>query len=420
MDDGLSTPRETVRRSPVVDKVPSADSGARFDDLEDRLAWSATKWEKYRGRDVIPLWIADMDYPVAPAIERALAAHVRHGNYGYTSPPRELKDELVAYHRQRYAWQIDPEWIVWLPGLVLGLNLAVKTCCGDGESALTFTPVYPPFLSAAPTQGRGMQALPLALDETAAAAGRLRYAIDFARLEAGLRPDTRLLLLCHPHNPVGSLFSSTELEALADLCIRHDLYVCSDEVHCDLILDGSTRHRPFAQVLAERSPAHCARSITLHGPGKVFNLAGLGIAWAIIPDPRLRQRFRAAMQRLVPIPCGFAFTALRAALRAGEPWRQSLLGRLRDHRDRVSAALDAMHLPHSHPEATFLTWIDARRLASGVGDVARWFEDNGVGLSDGAEFAAPGFVRLNFATSRSLLEQGLQRMQDAVSRLDGG
>lgn len=393
---------------------------ATFDAPLDRLSWSATKWEKYRGRDVLPLWIADMDFPVAPAIERAVMAHVQHGNYGYTSPPPDLAGDLVAHHAQHYGWQIEPEWIVWLSGLVLGINLAVKACCGEGESVLTFSPVYPPFLSAAPTQGRRTLEVPLAIDEAALARGDLRYQIDFARLEAACLPDTRLLLLCHPHNPVGSFFTRADLDALADFCVHHDLCVCSDEVHCDLILDGSTPHVPFARVLAERSPAHLARSITLHGPGKVFNLAGLGIAWAIIPDAGLRRRFRAAMQRLVPTPCCFGFTALQAALRDGEPWRQALLATLRSHRDQVSAALDAMHLPHSHPEATYLTWIDGRRLTARVGNAAHWFEQQGVGLSDGADFGAPGFVRLNFAATHGVLDEALRRMLEAVSRFDAG
>lgn len=392
---------------------PSAD----FATIADRLAWSASKWEKYRGRDVIPLWIADMDFPAPPAVQHALLAHVQHGNYGYASAPPDLRAELVAYYARRYAWSIEPQWIVWLSGLVLGINLAVRACCAEGESALTFSPVYPPFLHAAPTQGRRALEVPFVLDETLARSGELRYAIDFDRLAASLAPAARLLLLCHPHNPIGSLFSQAELEALAELCAHHDLFVCSDEVHCDLILDGVTAHRPFAHILAERAPATFARSITLHGPGKVFNLAGLGIAWAIIPDVTLRRRFRTAMQRLVPEPCCFAYTALRAALREGEPWRQELLARLRANAQSVSAALHTMRLPHTRPAATFLTWIDCRPLAAQVGNPARWFEEQGVGLSDGTDFGSPGFVRLNFATPPSLLDQALQRMQQAVASL---
>ncbi len=398
--------------------LSSSEPGKNFAMPSDRLAWSAKKWEKYRGRDVIPLWIADMDFPSAPAIQDALAAHVAHGNYGYTSVPRTLAGDLVAYHAQRYAWPIESEWIVWLPGLVLAINLAVRTCCRPGESVLSFSPVYPPFLKAAPIQGRRTAAVPLALDEAEARRGLLRYRIDFDRLGAALQPDTRLLLLCHPHNPVGSLFTLDELAGLADFSRQHDLLVCSDEVHCDLILDGTTPHTPFARVMAECAPSEIARSITLHGPGKVFNLAGLGIAWAIIPDPDLRHRFRSTMQRLVPDACSFGYTALQAALRGGEPWRLELLATLRSRRDQVSAALDAMHLAHSHPAAGYLTWIDCRRLATKGGNVAAWFEQHGVGLSDGAEFGAPGFVRLNFATDGELLAEALRRMAAAVALLD--
>ena len=388
-----------------------------FATVPDRLSWSALKWEKYRDRDVIPLWIADMDFLVAPAIQAALAAHVAHGSYGYTAPPRELPALLVRDYGQRYGWAIEPEWIVWLPGLVLGLNLAVKACCGPGEVALTFSPVYPPFLHAPAQQGRRLIDLPLApLD-----AAETEFRIDFPALEAALTDaaaagePVRLLLLCHPHNPIGRLFRRDQLDRLAALCEEHQLYVCADEVHCDLILDGVTPHLPFARVMAERSPALLARTITLHSPSKTYNTAGIGMAWAIVPDPALRRSFRAAMQRLVPDPCCFGFTALQAALEHGEPWRQALLAQLRHNRDLASAALDEMGLAHSQPEVTYLTWIDARPLAARVGNPARFFEQHGVGLSDGADFGRPGFLRLNFATPERLLAQGLERMQRALA-----
>lgn len=379
----------------------------------DRLAWSATKWEKYRGRDVIPLWIADMDFPVAPVIQQALAAHVAHGNFGYMSTPQGLADRLAGYYAERYGWEIQPEWIVWLPGLVLGFNLAVKACCAPGESALTFTPVYPPFLHAAKTQGRESIEVGLAMETDAA--GRLGYHIDFAALEAAVCPSTRLLLLCHPHNPVGHVFSADELATLLEFAERHDLVVCSDEVHCDLILDPGVMHVPFARLMGERM----GQSITLHGPGKVFNLAGLGISWAIIPDALLRRRYRQAMQRLVPEPCGLGYTALRAALDQGEPWRLALLARLRANRELVVAALGRMGLPHTFPAATYLVWIDARALVESVGNPSQWLEQHGVGLSDGADFGAPGFLRLNFGTAPSLLEKALARMEVALAAVRG-
>ena len=301
-----------------------------------------------------------------------------------------------------------------MPGLVLGFNLAVKTCCAEGEAALTFTPVYPPFLHAAKMQGRDSIEVSLAMATDAN--GRLTYRIDFVALEAAITlaaPTTRLLLLCHPHNPVGHVFSADELAKLVDFAERHELVVCSDEVHCDLILDPGVAHTPFAKLMGAR----LAQSITLHGPGKVFNLAGLGISWAIIPDAGLRKRYRQAMQRLVPEPCGLGYTALRAALREGEPWRLALLARLRANRTMVVDALARMGLPHTFPAATYLVWIDARSLVAHVGNPAQWFERQGVGLSDGADFGAPGFLRLNFGTVPGLLETALARMEAALAAL---
>lgn len=390
-----------------------------FSSVSDRLQWSATKWEKYRGRDVIPLWIADMDFAAPPAVQQALAAHVAHGNYGYMNAPRELAQQLAEDYRQRYGWDIEPQWLVWLPGLVLGLNLAVKACCAAEERVIAFSPVYPPFLHAAEVQGRSPLNIPL---KTSNASGT-EFAIDFDALEQALavlggQPATRLLLLCHPHNPIGRLFTRDELDQLAAFCERHNLYVCSDEVHADLILDGQTPHIPFARVLAEGSPALFNRCITLHGPGKTYNLAGLGIAWAIIPDSGLRQRFRKAMQKLVPEPCGFSYTALQATLLGrSEDWRQALLAQLRENRDKVSTALDRMGLAHTHPQVTFLTWIDARGLAERVGNPARWFEQHGVGMSDGGDFGSPGYLRLNFALPPALLDEALARMQRAIDSL---
>ena len=401
-----------------------------FTTPSDRLQWSAAKWEKYRGRDVIPLWIADMDFPVAPPIQQALAAQVAHGNLGYMAPPRDLSLLLVQDHQQRYGWDVAPEWIVWLPGLVLGINLAVKTCCAPNEKAISFSPIYPPFLHAPGLQGRGLVDVPF---KTTNAAGTA-FEIDFDALERAMvltsagsdgaehgdRADNapvRLLLLCHPHNPIGRLFSRDELMRLAAFCDRHDLYVCSDEVHCDLILDGQTPHQAFARIAAECAPGLLKRTITLNGPGKTYNIAGLGIAWAIIPDPALRRRFRAAMQKLVPEPCCFGWTALQAAFRDGEPWRQAMLAQLRSNRDTVSAALDAMGLSHTHPEVSYLTWIDARSIAAKVGNAAQWLEQQGVGLSDGTDFGRPGYLRLNFATPPVVLQEALRRMAAAVARL---
>jgi cysteine-S-conjugate beta-lyase len=391
-----------------------------FQSVRDRAAWSSTKWMKYAGQDVIPLSLADMDYSTAPAIQKAVAEHVARGDFGYMSAPAGLAQMLVEDHRRRYGWEVDRDSIVWLSGVVLGLNLAVKTCCGPGEGAVVLSPIYPPFLRAPGVQGRSLMDVPMGEVKTAV----IEFSIDFDALERtvtthatreGHTGKARLLMLCHPHNPIGRLFTRTELDQLADFCERHELYVCSDELHCDLILDEQTSHIPFARVAQSCSPALLERMITLHGPGKTYNTAGLGIAWAIIPNADLRRRFQASMQKLVPDPCCLGFTALRAAFLSGEPWRKALVTQLRINRDTVSVALDRMGLPHTHPEVSFLTWIDARAIASKVGSPAAWFERYGTGLSDGADFGRPGFLRLNFAAPAALLAEALARMQAAVA-----
>jgi cystathionine beta-lyase len=239
--------------------------------------------------------------------------------------------------------------------------------------------------------------------------------MDLDVLESSLTPRTRLLLLCSPHNPVGRVWSSAELQALAEVACRHDLIVGSDEVHAGLVLDQDKPHVPFATLGEEIS----ARSITLMAPSKTFNLAGLGCSFAIIPDKHLRRAFCGAMQGIVPHVNLFGYVAAQAAYEHGAPWLAALLEYLRANRDLVEREIAALPgLSLAHVEATYLAWIDARR--SGLCDPARDFEKAGVGLSDGAEFGAPGFVRLNFGSSRSVLQQGLARMQAALRSAEMG
>lgn len=375
-----------------------------FDQIHDHLRWHSTKWEKYRGTETIPLWIADMDFAVPPAIQQALAAQVRHGVYGYTRVPRELPSALTTYLQGHYGWTVDAKSVVWLPGLVLGINLAVRAVCSPGDTVVTFTPVYPPFLDAAKWQARGLLALPLVADG-------MDYRIDLEALTASLKatPNARLLLLCHPHNPVGKVYSREDLEALAEIVVAHDLVVCSDEVHCDLILDPKLRHIPFASL----HPDLAARTVTLMGPGKTYNIAGLGSAFAVIANSELREKFCRAMAHLVPDINAFAFTALLAALTDAEPWRQEMLGYLRINRDLVVATMKQLQLPVTRVDATYLAWVDARHIPDAHG----FFERHGVGLSDGASFGAPGFLRLNFACPMAVLETALARMAQALQGL---
>ncbi len=375
-----------------------------FETTPDRQATASLKWEKYAGRDVIPLWVADMDFTSPePALE-ALHARVDHGVMGYTLPPASLVEAVREYLQSRFAWAIEPAWLVWLPGLVTGLNVACRAVGSPGDEVVTATPVYPPFLSAPVHAGRRLVPVPMATD-------RNRWQWDLDRLETAAGSRTRLLLLCSPHNPVGRVFSRAELERLVDWSVRHDVVICSDEIHCDLVLDRDRPHIPTATL----SDVARDRTITLMAPSKTFNIPGLGCAFAVIPAPDLRRHFRRAMAGIVPSVNLMGFTAAEAAYRHGWEWHAALLDVLRANRDRVDAAVGAMPGLSTWPvEATYLTWIDAR--PSGIERPTAFFEDRGVGLSDGAEFGFPGFVRLNFGCAPGLLDKALARMTAALDR----
>lgn len=378
-------------------------SGTAFDfeHVPERRGSDSVKWNKYAGQDVLPLWIADMDFASPPPVLAALQARVARGDLGYAEPWPALVEAVQAYCQRHYDWRVEADWLVWLPGLVCGINLACRSV--DGE-VLTATPVYPPFLSAPGLSGRGL--VRVSLREEGG-----RWSWDFAALEAAVTPATRLLLLCHPHNPVGRAWDADELQALAEFAARHDLVVCSDEIHCDLVLDPERRHVPFARLGEDAA----RRSITLMAPSKTYNIAGLGCSLAIIPDPALRRRYQAARRGIVPDVNVLAFTACASALLEGEAWRQDLLAVLRANRDRVEAAVNAMPgLSLGHVEATYLAWIDARGL--GVDAPVEFFEAAGVGLSDGRDFGLPGWVRLNFGCAPALLDQALDRMRAACQQ----
>jgi len=371
-----------------------------FDQAPDRRNGDSLKWNKYAGRDILPLWVADMDFAAPPPVLDALQRRVAQGCLGYPVPWAGLIDTVLGHLQRAYAWSVKPEWLVWLPGLVPGINVACRAVDGD---VITATPVYPPFLSAPGLAGKKLAAVPLRLEGD-------RWGWDFAALEAALTPETRLLLLCHPHNPVGRVWDADELAKLAEFCTRHDLVVCSDEIHCDLTLEPGLSHTPFATVNAEIA----LRSITLMAPSKTYNIPGLGCSFAVIPDAALRHRFTGAMRGIVPDANVLGLVAAEAAYRDGESWRRELIDVLRRNRDCVQSAVAAMPGLRITPiEATYLAWIDARGL--GVEDPVAFFEAAGVGLSNGRDFGFPGWVRLNFGCTSKTLDDALARMAAACS-----
>ena len=377
---------------------------AEFDFGTLAPAADSVRWGRYAGRDVIPLWVADMDFPAPPALVAALQERIAGGMFGYGAPWPSLVEAVADHCQTEYRWRIEPDWIVWLPGLVSGLHVACRAVGEPGDGVFTATPIYPPFLSAPVEEQRRLVTMPLIRDESG-------WGWDFAATDAAMKA-ARLCLLCHPHNPVGRAWREDELWQLAALAEKHDQVVCSDEIHCDLTLAGA--HRPFAAL----SPEIAARTITLMAPSKTFNVAGLGCAFALIPDAGLRRRFLAAMHGIVPHANVLGLAACEAALRDGGPWRRALLDVLRGNAAHVERVInDLPGLTMTRVEATFLAWIDCREL--GLEHPAAFFEKAGVGLSDGTDFgpekAYRQFVRLNFGTPRSLLDQALDRIASACS-----
>lgn len=378
-----------------------------FDHTPERRGTDSQKWQKYAGRDILPLWVADMDFTSSPAIIEALQRRIAHGVFGYARPVKSTVDAVVNAMAERYGWTIDPAWLVWLPGLVVGLNVTAQAFAEPGDEVLTLSPVYPPFMSAPKNSARASVRVPFELRDGA-------WTINWTALEQAVTPRTRLFYLCNPHNPLARVWRREELAQLAAFCARHHLILCSDEIHCDLILDPALRHYPTALV----APDFAARTITLMAPSKTYNVPGLGTSLAIIPDPTLRARFVRASAGIVAEVTALGFTACEAAYRDSEPWRQALLAYLRGNRDFlidfVGRELSGVKI-EAPIEATYLAWLNVTAL--GLDDPLAHFERHGVGLSDGVPFGAPKghYVRINFGCPRATLAEALRRMKAALA-----
>jgi cystathionine beta-lyase len=382
-----------------------------FDTTPDRRGTDSQKWQRYQGRDVLPLWVADMDFPSSPAVIEALRQRVDHGIFGYARPTKSTIDAVVMALEARYRWPIDPAWLVWLPGLVCGLNVTALAFAAPGDEILCLTPVYPPFTSAPKNQGRVAVPVPLRLKTEAVPGPTGRWLIDWEALERAVTPRTKIFFVCHPHNPIARVWQTDELARISEFCARHNLVLCSDEIHCDLILDPAIRHVPMAKVSLEGL-------VTFMAPSKTYNIPGLGTSFAVISDAVLRARFVKATAGIVAEVNALGYAACEAAYRDSEAWRQALLAYLRGNRDFLldTLARDIPEVRVEAPiEATYLAWlnVDALRLPS----PASHFEGHGVGLSDGVPFIDPpgGHVRLNFGCTRATLAEALRRMKTAVA-----
>ncbi|HOK94686.1 MAG TPA: PatB family C-S lyase [Anaerohalosphaeraceae bacterium] len=371
--------------------------------LVDRRNTDSLKWRKYQNTDILPLWVADMDFRCAEPIIEALHKRVQEGIFGYGAVPPAAVEAVMGWLEKQHQWHIEPDWIVWVPGLVSALHIACRAFTEQDEHVLTFTPVYPPFLSAPRLSGRSLIVCPLNNENG-------HYRIDFHRLQKILTDKTRLLILCSPHNPIGRVWTKDELLKIIEICSERNILLCSDEIHCDLILDKSVQHIPTAALMhgAEN------RIITLMSPAKTFNLPGLSCGFAVIPDIQLRRRFIQTASGIVPHVNVFGYTACAAAFSEGLPWLQEVLDYLREnHRILYETVNETPGLSMGNVQATYLAWIDVSRL--NLSKPAAFFEQAGVGVMDGADFGQAGFVRLNFACNRDILLTALDRIKQAVT-----
>ncbi len=380
-----------------------------FDRPIDRRAVPGSKWSKYPP-DVLPLWVADMDFASPPAVIAALRERVEHGVFGYgykfeVSPLHEVFAERLA---KRYGWRVPLEAILPIPGVIPGFNVAGRILTSPGEGIVLQTPLYPPILRLPGNLGLRLDEAPLARDADG------RYAVDVDAFERAVHPDTRLFLLCNPHNPVGRAFTRAELGALAERCLRHGLGIVSDEIHCDLTYAGH-EHVPVASL----DPDVARRTITLMAPSKSFNQPGLKCALAVIPDPELRARFTAGLGDVVPSVNILGYVAALAAYRDGGEWLDALLGYLEATRDAVVATVqrDLPGVRITAPDATYLAWLDCRDAGPAAADPYTFFLERArVALNDGATFGrgGVGFARLNFGAPRALVLEALARMRAAL------
>lgn len=385
-----------------------------FDTFVERRSSGSAKWNWF-DHDVLPMWVADMDFKVTPVIVDALKERAEHGIFGYPVDTPELREALISRLASRHNMQVHSDNLVMIPGLVMGLNFVSHVVGAPGDSVLTLAPIYPPFLSAPKNQGRDVQMAALTVSRTG---NRLYYEIDFDALEAALTPQTKLFMLCNPHNPVGRVWTRAELEGIADFCLRHDLIISSDEIHCDLV------YADFSHIsIASLSPEVAARTITLLAPSKTFNIPGLGMGFAVVQDKTLHAKLHDWVHGNGAGVNVMGLTAALAAFTGGQPWLDDLLHYLQENRDVATAYID-QNMPEiatTCPEGTYLMWLDCRALPLPEGKTAHTYflEQGRVAVNDGAAFGigGDGFTRLNFGTTRATLLEGLGRMKSAYDKL---
>lgn len=376
---------------------------SEFDFLVDRQGSDSKKWAKYRGREVIPMWVADMDFRSPQPVLEAIRRRVNHGVFGYTEIPASLLEVVVARLEKNYNWMVEASDISFSPGLVSALNQICRGLVRERGSVITAVPVYRPFIDAPGNMNRDLITIEMQEEDN------WRFPVAELARQVAARPEIDLLLLCNPLNPLGRMLSLNEMQEIVAICDRYDVKICSDEIHCELVLDGR-QHTPIASI----SKRAAEITITLMAASKTFNLAGLGCAVVIAENALLREQYRKAGEGIMANVNTFGYVATEAAWTDCADWHEALLVYLAGNRDYVyDRCQEIPGIRANRVEATYLAWLNVQELD--LVDPLSHFEKAGVGLSSGDEFCGSGYMRLNFGCPRPLLEEGLNRIEKACN-----
>jgi cystathionine beta-lyase len=386
-----------------------------FDEIIDRRSSDSIKWATglvFGSDEATPMWVADMDFRVPEPVIEAMVRRARHGIFGYVTRPESFYQAITGWWSRRHGWAVEKPWIVTTTRVVPGLGLSILAFTNPGDRVIVQPPVYMPFLDTVANNGRQLAFNPLKTDG-------YRYSMDFEDLERLARDSrTRMLILCSPHNPVGRVWTRDELLRLGDICLKNNVLIVSDEIHCDLVFSGH-QHLPIASL----SPELAHNTVTLTAPTKTFNIAGLDAAYAIIPDPLLHDRFCSQVEALHLSGSNvFGMLGLETAYNQGEEWLDQLLQYLECNLDEVEQYF-AQHIPRIkayRPEGTYLVWLDCSSLGLAPDELKKFMVQQAkLGLNDGAPFGpgGAGFMRMNVACPRATLLQALEQLEAAVDRL---
>lgn len=365
----------------------------------------------FRVENVIPLWVADMDFSTPDFIINALSARLSHSVLGYSFRPPDYYTSIINWTRERHSWNLEKEWIIFSPGVVPALNICTLAFTSPDDSIIVQPPVYFPFFSAVESHGRR-----LVYNQLVESNGC--WEMDFSNLKKCIGQNTKMIIISNPHNPVGRVWSPEELTELVEICLEREVLILSDEIHCDLVLPGY-RHTPVAR-LSER---FAERTITCIAPSKTFNLAGLSTSSVIITNPALRKAFNSEIDKL-HIGGGniFGTVASIAAYTKGQEWLNELLIYLAGNVDIVTEYCKKLipEIVPVAPEATYLMWLDCRKLSMKGNELQNFFvKKAGVGMNEGSTFGpgGEGFMRMNVACTRETLKRALEQIEDAVAAI---